>query len=227
MKEDCPLKYCTHPNCNCSQERNVQIASDMNRKGISNLWLNVFAEFQQWYGDIRKKETDEEFLRRLQTEYESQSVSQPHKRTEWIWAKTESDCPEKDDWRDDPTEYILRVMHDDGRGGNHIMTAKASEIWEIARSNDGAVYWLNEKAESKSVSQPQWIDVKFKTLEWESHDFALTCDIIGVHYEIFDNIGGYFLRINYGETIKGKSIADCKQLAQGDFEAKCKSLLKP
>lgn len=66
---------------------------------------------------------------------------------------------------------------------------------------------------------------KLKTLEWEERESSLLCEIIGCDYEIWGNIGGYFLRINPGcYTLKGKSIADCKQLAQADYERRINEL---
>lgn len=78
----------------------------------------------------------------------------------WVHVRSEKDCPGKD-YRDDPRKHILRVMHDDGRGGNHIETAEAVEIWDIARQNDGAVYWLNEN--STVDNQPKFIESAIET----------------------------------------------------------------
>lgn len=77
----------------------------------------------------------------------------------WIRIKSEKDCPGKD-YRDHPRKYILRVMHDDGRGGNHIETPEATDIWDIARQNDGAVYWLNEDTASIILHQEPKPDPK-------------------------------------------------------------------
>jgi hypothetical protein len=62
----------------------------------------------------------------------------------WVTVKKMKDCPPNDDYEDYPEEYVVRIMHDDGRGGNTVCVMKASEIWPCARENDGAVMWLNE-----------------------------------------------------------------------------------
>ena len=68
--DDCITEKCTYPNCKCPDERlGIITAGELNRKGISNKWLRILAEVQDFYGDISKHpETQEQFLRRLQKE---------------------------------------------------------------------------------------------------------------------------------------------------------------
>lgn len=63
----------------------------------------------------------------------------------WVVVKTEKDLPEKhiEDCTGDIT-YVTRIMHDDGRGGNHIADLTRDEIWQASQSEDGRVDWLDE-----------------------------------------------------------------------------------
>lgn len=63
---------------------------------------------------------------------------------EWIWVKSEQDCPEDDSYMDYPKEYVIRIAHENSRGNSSITTATSNEIWGIAKSEDGAVYYLKE-----------------------------------------------------------------------------------
>src|SRR6185437_418471 len=40
-----------------------------NADGISDTWMRIWSEVENWYGDIQKKETGREFLMRMQREY--------------------------------------------------------------------------------------------------------------------------------------------------------------
>jgi len=92
-------------------------------------------------------------------------------------------------------------------GGNHAETPRTIDAIMVGAN------WARDQ-------QP-----KLKTLGWEERESSLLCEVIGCDYEIWENIGGYFLRINPGcYTLKGKSIADCKQLAQADYERRINEL---
>lgn len=65
--EICKFNPCKHPNCTeCGNRSYVSIAGEMNHVGIDTLWLILWAEIQNFYGDISKEETQEQFLRRCQ-----------------------------------------------------------------------------------------------------------------------------------------------------------------
>jgi hypothetical protein len=73
---DCCEVKCAYPNCGCSAERKgIFIAGDLKRQGISNDWLKLWADIQNWYGDIQQTETQEQFLRRLQQQFTLSSIS--------------------------------------------------------------------------------------------------------------------------------------------------------
>ncbi len=63
----------------------------------------------------------------------------------WVVVKTEANLP--DPHIEDQTgdiKYVTRIMHDDGRGGNHTADLTRDEIWDAAKSEDGRVDWLDE-----------------------------------------------------------------------------------
>lgn len=65
--EVCKFDPCKHPNCTeCGNRSFVAIAGELNRVGIDTLWLILWGEVQNFYGDIKKTENQEAFLRRLQ-----------------------------------------------------------------------------------------------------------------------------------------------------------------
>ena len=73
---DCIPDKCTWPNCQCHADRvSIITLGELDRKGISNKWLRIWAEMQSFCGGcpaykglLSRGETPEQFLLRLQKE---------------------------------------------------------------------------------------------------------------------------------------------------------------
>lgn len=63
-----------------------QMSNIQDRTGISIEWQKVWAEVENWYGDIKKKETGEQFLKRMQATYFTKTPAAVWEETEGVKA---------------------------------------------------------------------------------------------------------------------------------------------
>lgn len=66
-----PLKKLTLPNLSEVQDiRNLILVNVDSADNISDEWIYLWGQVEIWYGDIQKKETGQELLKRLQSAFE-------------------------------------------------------------------------------------------------------------------------------------------------------------
>lgn len=104
-----------------------QMSNIQDRTGISIEWQKLWSEIENWYGDIKKHETGEQFLKRMQATY----FVQPGAR----WVKASERLPEKDGY------YCFKA--NGGYMGAYLRTGSNGNRWWCDSAGGTIRNWKN------------------------------------------------------------------------------------
>lgn len=117
-----------------------------NRTGISIEWQELWSEIENWYGDIKKKETGEEFLKRMQATYfqgeQKEGVSFDSK---WLIGRSEERFKELESYK-----WEWRSFYNGWLEGR--MDAIESLIKRTEQKENEAVAFVNWLKENDKIS---------------------------------------------------------------------------